>query len=324
MTLKADVRLYDDKTGEIQKELKYTSMEDNCEINSSGILFSGEVNANFDVMGGKPLLAAEISNLTVLTNILSEFYDVNAAAIVKNSTPCAVALGSGIEEAYEKVADSDPITLISGSIGFSKKVDYTLALKLSALTLDLIVAPDYDEKALSLLNTKTDATIIKVITPLKDFKNFTQTKISTTPFGVIYKQFEKVHLSKESFNIVTKTKPTAEQIEDVVFAWNISKYTAANSVVVAKDFKTSAIVQGFTSSVNAVEYALDCACENSKDAILVTDVSLDMPEAIFAAAQGRVSVIIQPGGSLRDNRLIDLANKYNIAMIFTGIENYKY
>ena len=105
--------------------------------------------------------------------------------------------------------------------------------------------------------------------------------------------------------------------------WKISKYTHSNSIVVAKDFKTTAIMQGFISPAAAVESAMDTSCDGAKDSIMASDTPLDTAECIYAAVQGRISTIIQPGGSGNDKNLIELANKYNISMIFTGINNYK-
>lgn len=192
------------------------------------------------------------------------------------------------------------------------------------MSVKLILAPDYEEKALDLLKETTDAKIVKLITPLKDYKKITQEEINVTPFGTLVQENNRSELDKDLFKVVTKTKPTSEQIEDAIFAWKIAKYSRTNAVVVAHDFKTSAIAQGQTSAVAAVEIAMDTACDNSKGSVLASDEALQGAEAVNAAAQGRVSLIIQPGGSIRDREVIAAADKFNIAMVFTGIRNLRF
>ena len=123
-----------------------------------------------------------------------------------------------------------------------------------------------------------------------------------------------VHLDNE---------PTKEQIEDAIFAWKVVKYAKTNSAVIARDFKTVAISQGQTNAIVAVEQALNYACDNSKEAVLASDATIHAEDCIYSAVQGRISLIIQPGGSVKDQKIIETCDKYGIAMITTGIRNYK-
>ena len=279
---------------------------------------------DYEVIDKKELSYNEIMNVIIATNIVSEFFDVSAVAIVKHSSPCAVALGVNIEDAYNKAFDCDPISSFFGTIEFSQTVDYEVAKHINSMSVKVVAAPDYDKKALKLLQENMLIKLIKINTPLKEYRNYTHRDIKITPFGTLVQDFNKSQLSKQSFKIVTQTKPTQEQIEDAVFAWKISKYARTNSVVIAKDFKTTAISQGLINPVTAVEYALDTACDGSKNAVLVSDNALPTTDCIHAAAQGRISMIIQPGGSAKDTEIISLADKYNIAMIMTGIKNYRH
>lgn len=325
MAVRAEVKIYNNlnetKEWQLEKEINFDSIGN---TNKSTNVYKTEKMVDYEVINNKELTESQILDLNQLANVLSEFFDVQATVIVNNSKPCAAALAPTLEEAFFKTIDGDPLALKNCSIGFSKKIEEKLAMHLKAMQIKLVLAPEYEENALSILEKNNSITIVKLNTPLKEFKILPQSLAKITPFGTIYHQAKTVQLDKTSFNIMTKTKPTAEQIEDMVFAWNISKYTSSNSVIIAKDFKTSAIVHGFTSAVNAIEYALDVACENSKDAILVSEKTLPSQECIFAAAQGRIAGIIQPGGGDNDKKLVELANKYNIAMIFTGIKNYTY
>lgn len=279
---------------------------------------------DYEVIDNKELSYNEIMNVIVAVNIVSEFFDVSAVAIVKHASPCGVALGVNVEDAYNKAFDCDPIASFFGTIAFSQKINYEVAKHINSMSVKVVVAPDFEEKALKLLRENMFIKIIKINTPLKDYKKYTQKDIKITPFGTLVQDFNKSELSKQSFKIVTKTKPTQEQIEDAVFAWKISKYARTNSIVIANDFKTVAISQGYINPVSAVEAALDTACDNSKNAIMATDNTLPTTDCIYAAAQSRISMIIQPGGSAKDADIIALADKYNISMIMTGIKNYRH
>ena len=144
-----------------------------------------------------------------------------------------------------------------------------------------------------------------------------------SPFGALIQDSNSSELDRDMFKVVTREKPTAEQIEDAIFAWKVVKYAKTNSAVIARDFKTMAIAQGQTNAIVAVEQALSYACDNSKEAVLASDAVIHAEDCIYSAVQGRISLIIQPGGSVKDQKIIDVCDKYGISMITTGIRNYK-
>ena len=280
--------------------------------------------ADYKILNEKELTHNDILNITTAANIISEFYDVNAVAIVKNNLPCGVALGRNIYDAYTKAFDCDPFATFDGTIAFSQNVNFEVAKHLNSMAVKVVVAPYYDEDALELLRTTPELKIVRITTAFKDFKNIMKEEMTVTPFGTLVQVANKSELDKDLFRVVTKTKPTAEQLEDAIFAWKVVKFARSNAVVVAKDFKTVAIAQGQASLVGASEFAMDIACENSKGAILAADECLPSAECINAAAQGRISLIIQPGGGLKNREVIEAADRYGIAMVVTGIRNLKF
>lgn len=279
---------------------------------------------DYELLSGSELSYNDIQNLTTAANLMSEFFDVNASAVVKHGVPCGVALGRSIYEAYTKAFDCDPFASFFGTIAFSKSVDFEVAKHLGSMSVKVVLAPDYDEDALDLLKESTDAKLVKLNTPLKDYKKIVHEDISITPFGILIQDKNRSELDKDLFKVVTKVKPTAEQIEDAIFAWKIAKSAKTNAIVVAKDFKTSAITQGQTSAAAAIELAMDVSCENSKDSILASDEALQTGESLNPAVQGRISLIIQPGGSIRDREVIAAADKFGIAMVMTGVRNLRF
>ena len=287
-------------------------------------LYTVDCMADYELIFGDNLTYDNILNLNEITAILSEFYDVNSAAITKHGIYCGVALGRNIEDAYNKAFDCDPVSAFYGSIGFSQTLDYETAKLVSSMGVKVVIAPDYDSKAAIALSANDHIKLVKLNTPLKDLKNFVNNDLKVTPFGMLIQSKNYSELNKNLFKVVTKTKPTSEQIEDAIFAWKIVKYTRTDSAVVVKDFATKGIAQGCSNSTLAVENALNYACDGSKDAILATDGVIYSQDTIFAAAQGRIKLIIQTGGSDKDSDLIKLADKYEIAMIMTGVRNHRY
>ena len=149
-------------------------------------------------------------------------------------------------------------------------------------------------------------------------------EVHITPFGTLVQETDNKELDKDTFKVVSKTKPDAEMIEDMVFAWKIAKHVKTNAVVVAKDFKTLSIVGGQTSRIDAVETALDRACDGAKKAVIACDGFIPAIDSIQVAAQCRIGGIIQTGGTHKDKDVVDAANKYEIAMITTGIRHFKH
>lgn len=287
-------------------------------------LYKSDATADYEVLWGKELSYNNILDITAAVNIVSEFYDVPAVAIVKHTAPCGVALGKDILDAYQKAFDCDPISAFGGIVAFSKEVNEKIAKLLNSVFLEVVIAPDFDEAALEILKGKKNIRIVKLNTPLKDYKTIANEEIKITPFGVLIQDSDKKELDKDTFKVVSKTKPTAEQIEDAIFAWKVIKHAKSNAIVIAKDFKTLAIGQGQTSRIASMEWALNYACDGSKDAIVASDGFFPAIDNIQAAAQGRIGLIIQPGGSIKDKEVIAEADKYNIAMITTGIRHFKH
>lgn len=288
-----------------------------------GAIYKTDRMIDYEVINGKELTFNDILNVTEATNLVSEFYDVNCVSIIRHTKPCGVALGRSLYEAYTKAFDCDPVSSFYGTVGFSKTVDAEVAKHLNSMAVEVIVAPDYDERAIELFSDNSEIKLVKLNTSLKDYRRLTVEEVILTPFGALVQDRNNSELDKDMFKVVTREKPTAEQIEDAIFAWKVVKHAKTNSVVIARDFKSVAIAQGQTNALSAVEWALNYACDGSKEAVLASDSFLPAEDCIYSAIQGRISLIIQPGGSIKDQKLIEVCDKYGIAMITTGIRNYR-
>ncbi len=266
-----------------------------------------DYEANFE------LSYSDIKSLTLGLSIISEFYDVKAVVSVRNSHIYGAALAPTLIEAYSKVIDCNPIDVQNSVIVVSEKVDSDFCKSLNQN--NLIAAPSYTQNAIDYLSSH-EIRYVKINTSLAEYKQYIADKVTITPFGTIIESPNMKELTKESFNVVSKAKPSVEQVEDAVFAWKLVKYAKSNAVVITKEFKTTAVIQGVHSS--SLELALDYSCDSSKDAVMAIDGDVTLHD-INVAAQGRIAVIILPRAS---KEIINLADKYNIVLISTGFTNF--
>jgi len=268
-----------------------------------------------DYETSKNLSYTDMISLLKGLDVISEFYDVKAAVSTSGAGICAVSLGKTLEEAIVNVVDSNPIDFMSSTVVVSSEVDSEVAKLLK--DTNRIAAPKFTQNAIEYLEAH-DVCYITIKTPLKDYKKYLSNDVKVTPLGTLTQTPNLSELTKDSFNIVSKTKPTVEQIEDAVFAWKVAKHANSQAIVIAKDLKTTAIAQGLQSA--SVEFAVDYSCEMSKDAILASDMGITKHD-IDVAAQGRIGLVILPFAS-RD--LIAATDKYNMAVITTGFTNILY
>ena len=281
-------------------------------------------NLEYDILSrNKNLSYLDFLNLSECIQVLAEFFDVCAVAIVNETHICSVALGTTSENAYIKAVDCDPMAICGGCAGFSKEISLNTAKQLQAAKIKNILAPAYSKEAFSFL-LETDINIIKINTPLHEIVGFNEKDIKITPFGALIQDQNKSLLKKDSFTVVSQKKPTSEQIEDAVFAWKIAKHTKSKCAIITKDLTTKAIVQSQTNSITAIENAVDFACDNSKDAVLAVDCAIENSQAINAVIQGRIGMIIESGDSQNSQNILKIADKYDIAVVFTKIRNNKY
>ena len=263
-------------------------------------------------------------NMSKTVEVLAEFFDVNAIAVSKEGILCSVCLGSSAENAFEKTIEADPLCIVNSTIGFSKKVTLEIAKQVNAMSFRNVIATEFEEAAIDYLVNDSNLNVIWIKSPLQEILGFNACDIKVTPFGYLVQSQNLSKLTKASFKVISKTKPTQQQAEDAIFAWKVAKYTKSKSAVIAKDLSVKAIVQAGHNGIEVVERAMDLACENSKDAVLAIDGGGENEKIINAAIQGRIGLIIESGDLPISSKFSKLADKYEIAYIVTGIRNNKY
>jgi phosphoribosylaminoimidazolecarboxamide formyltransferase/IMP cyclohydrolase len=257
-------------------------------------------------------------------------------AAVKHNTPCGIALGNTLLDAYNKVFACDPVSIFGGIIACNVKVNAATALRFGELFLEIIIAPDFDEDALEILKKKKNLRIIKL-------KNAPEEKYEyiAVDGGVLVQQSDRTLLEK--WEVVTKVSPQEGDIKDMIFGMRAVTFVKSNAILIVKEQSATGIGGGQVNRIWPAKQSLErsaavlkAASQESADSggspwkdslparVLASDAFIPMIDTVEAAAQAGIKAIIQPGGSINDKLVIEACNKRGIAMIFTGIRHFKH
>lgn len=268
-------------------------------------------------LNGKKMSYNNIQDASAALDILQEF-DETCVVGLKHMNPCGVAIGKTVFEAYQRAYEADPVSIFGGIIAINGKVDLQTAEKMHEIFLEIILAEDYDNDALEVLKKKKNLRIFKI--PKKTKKN--PRLIKSVRGGILVQNYDdKLY---EKLEIVTDKKPTEEEKKDMIFGYKIVKHVKSNAIVVCKNNQTLGIGAGQMNRVGSAKIALEQALEKTKGAILASDAFFPMRDTVDLAKKYKISAIIQPGGSIRDQESIDACNENNISMIYTRMRHFKH
>lgn len=272
---------------------------------------------------GKELSYNNIRDADAALGIVKEFMRP-AAVAVKHMNPCGIGVGETINEAYDRAYEADPVSIFGGIVALNREVDADLAKKLHSIFLEIIIAPSFSDEALAILEKKKKNLRLLQVKLTADNQKFVQ--CTSVRGGMLVqdldtKGYEDV---KDNLKVVTERKPTNEEMESLKFAWTIVKHVKSNAIALVNHGRMVGMGGGQTNRVGAAKIALEEAGEKTKGAVLSSDAYFPMSDTVEAAAKAGITAIIQPGGSIRDQESIDMANKYNIAMVFTGMRHFKH
>ena len=274
---------------------------------------------NSEQLAGKKLSWTNVLDLNTALELIKEFEEP-AVTIIKHTSPCGAACGSNLYDAYEKAYASDPISAYGGIVGINRKVDFDTAKRMSTAHFDCIIAPDFDDAALELLKQRKSLRLLKT----GPFTQVERNHIDMTKVaGGLMIQEHNVALVND-LKVVTEVKPTPEQLDTMLFAWKVVKYVKSNGIVLAKGKRTVGIGLGQTSRVDAARNAIARAGEEAKGSIMASDAFLPFRDTVDEVVKCGVLGIIQSGGSIRDQEVIDAANEHRIPMVFTGIRCFRH
>lgn len=273
---------------------------------------------------GKELSFNNIYDMDAAFNLVKEF-DEPAAVIVKHANPCGVAVNSDITQAYINAYNVDTVSAFGGITALNRKCTEKIAEEINKIFMEVVIAPDYEEKALEILKQKKNLRIIKT-GPIKKYKDNTiaYKDIRKVTGGLLIQDMDTKETKKEDLKFVTKRIPTEKELTDLLFAWKVVKHVKSNAIVIAKDKVAIGIGPGQTNRVGSVNIAANQAKEKIQGAVLASEAFFPFRDSVDLAAKFGISCIIQPGGSVKDEEVIKAADEHNIAMIFTGIRHFKH
>lgn len=272
---------------------------------------------------GKELSYNNIRDADAALGIIKEFKEP-AAVAVKHMNPCGIGIGKTVNEAYDRAYETDPISIFGGIVALNREVDAALAEKLHSIFLEIVIAPSYTDEAIAVLEKKKKnlrLLQVKLTDDNQDFVQYTSVRGGMLVQDLDTKNYEDI---KDNLKVVTDRKPTDEEMESLKFAWTIVKHVKSNAIALVNHGKMVGMGGGQTNRVGAAKIALEEAGEKTKGAVLSSDAFFPMGDTVEAAAKAGITAIIQPGGSIRDQESIDMANKYNIAMVMTGMRHFKH
>ena len=269
------------------------------------------------LLKGEKLSYNNLLDSDAAIKLVREFSEPSCA-IIKHTNPCGAASSTQLKKAFELAYQCDSLSAYGGIVAFNRKVDEEAALALKEMFFDVIIAPDYDEKALDTLKLKKKLRILQL--------NALASRYSFHPVteGILYQTISMVDFDKVSLKCLTKRKPSSDQVRDLLFAAKVNRHVKSNSVILAKNESTVGIGAGQMSRLDSTTMALLKAKENAKKSVLSSDGFFPFPDSILEAARAGVEAIIQPGGSMRDQEIIDACDAQGIAMVFTGIRTFKH
>ncbi|GAB6154015.1 bifunctional phosphoribosylaminoimidazolecarboxamide formyltransferase/IMP cyclohydrolase [Desulfosporosinus burensis] len=276
--------------------------------------------ANGRQLQGKELSYNNWNDMDAAWKIVHEF-DSCAAAIIKHSNPCGVALGKTPLEAYESAYAADPISAFGGIVAFNRVVETTCVEALQERFYEVIIAPEFSPEAREILSAKQN---LRLFVVGRGDSNKTKIGLKSIDGGYLVQEIDRGTTAVTEWDVVTDHKPTEEDLQALDFAWRVVKHVKSNAIVVTDHRRTLGVGAGQMNRVGSVKIALDQAGDNSKGAYLASDAFFPFPDSIEEAARAGIRAIVQPGGSLKDAAVIEAANRLNIMMVFTHRRHFQH
>ncbi len=285
---------------------------------------SGTLADATQLQGDRPTFN-NLLNLDSAYRIARDFM-APTVAIVKHTDPVGLASNDELVEAYRKALETDSVAAFGGIVGVNRQLDGPTAREIAANSYEAVVAPSYSDGALAVLRQKSGLEILAV--PPDPADGLRDYGIATLDFkrvsgGLLVETQDELGLDRGQLQVVTKRRPTLEELTDLLFAWRAVRHVRSNAIVLARNGATVGIGAGQASRQVSVEIALRRAGDRAKLAVMASDAYFPFPDGIQIAAQAGVIAIIQPGGSIRDEMAIEVADRHHLAMVFTGRRHFR-
>jgi phosphoribosylaminoimidazolecarboxamide formyltransferase/IMP cyclohydrolase len=285
--------------------------------------FFGDFDAIFKKVHGKELSYNNLLDVDAAVNLINEFKtDGPTFAILKHNNACGLASRKTISDAYLAALACDPTSAFGGVLIANTKIDLATAQEINKLFCEVVIAPSYDDDAIAVLQEKKNRIIL-----VQNEVELPSRQVRTCLNGLLIQDRNNITDTKEHLKTVTVTEPTAQEIEDLIFASKICKNTKSNTIVFAKNGTLISSGTGQTSRVDALVQAVDKAKAFGFDltgASMASDAFFPFPDCVELAKKAGITAVIQPGGSIKDELSINYCNENNLAMVFTGTRHFKH
>ncbi|REE01699.1 bifunctional phosphoribosylaminoimidazolecarboxamide formyltransferase/IMP cyclohydrolase [Marinoscillum furvescens] len=285
-------------------------------------VFYQETKPYFEQIHGKEISYNNLVDIEAAIQLIGEFKEETAFAILKHNNACGVATASDVKTAYQRAFAADTTSAFGGVLITNKEVDKAAADEMHSLFFEILVAPSFTEEALEVLKQKKNR-ILLVQKKTWDRKTVHKSMLN----GTLVQDFDGVTDSADDLKVVTKKAPTQEDIDNLIFASKVCKHSKSNTIVLAKDGQLFASGVGQTSRVDALEQAIEKAKKFGFDlngTVMASDAFFPFPDCVEIAHKAGITAVIQPGGSVKDQLSIDYCDENGLAMVFTGTRHFKH
>ncbi len=278
--------------------------------------------ANAQQLHGKEMSFNNYIDADAAWRLVSDFEEL-ACAIIKHTNPSGVGIGENNEEAYRRALATDPVSAFGGIVAFNKFVDAKVAQSVNEIFTEVVVAPDFELEALEIFKKKKNLRILRV----EKSRETNALEYRTISGGMLVQNRDDLKITGKNLKVVSQKKPTEEEIRALLFAWKVCKHVKSNAIVFANQFQTVGVGSGQMNRVDSVRIAAMRAEKTEldlKNTVLASDAFFPFRDNIDEAAKFGISAIIQPGGSVRDEEVIQAANEHSLAMVFTNFRHFKH
>ncbi len=297
---------------------------------------------------GKELSYNNINDANGALELLKEYAGTPAVVACKHANPCGVGTGKTVHEAYMRAYESDPVSVFGGILAINGTVDKATAEEINKIFIEIVMASDYTDDALQVLEAKKNIRLLKIddITAPRAANTYDMKKVYG---GLLVQRYDQTLIENEDMKVfsrqaevktetlangktkttygvgvVTKRKPTKEEIDAMMFNWKVVKHTKSNAIVIGKTGRTTGIGMGQTNRIWAAQQAIEHAGEEAKGSVMASDAFFPFDDVAQAAAAAGITAIIQPGGSIRDEDSVKACDAAGIAMVFVGQRHFKH
>tara|TARA_B100000700_G_scaffold300520_1_gene368763 strand:+ start:1206 stop:2744 length:1539 start_codon:yes stop_codon:yes gene_type:complete len=269
--------------------------------------------------GGKPMSYLNLLDAEAAWRIAHSLGDDPASVVVKHANPCGAAIRTDVATAYLAAHDCDPVSAFGGIVAVNRPVNLAMAEPLSKVFTEVVLAPSYESDALAHLKQKADLRIIEAEAPTRPDLDF-----RVIDGGFLVQTTDRLVTPHTDWQVVTKRQPSPVEWADLVFAWRLAARVDSNSIVLAKDCQAVGIGAGQQNRIDAGRIAVEKAAGRAVGGACASEAFFPFRDGLDAAAEAGITAVVQPGGSLRDDEVIEAADEHGIAMVFTSERHFRH